>query len=114
MRAWLVEGAEKEAHFKPRPEYLVHWCVYYLESDKIHKHTHTHSRTARIKPAVKTQIQTITNPRKDKKKKMNAESREQLQATNYQLHLEGGLKALSSPFWQETLRWCGKWVKAHP
>lgn len=46
--------------------------------------------------------------------KKNAESREQLQATNYQLHLERGLKALSSPFWQETLRWCGKWVKAHP
>lgn len=41
-------------------------------------------------------------------------TREQLRATNYQLSLERGLKAVSSPFWQETLRWCGKWVKAHP
>lgn len=41
-------------------------------------------------------------------------TREQLRATNYQLAVERGLKALSSAFWQETLRWCGKWVKAHP
>lgn len=41
-------------------------------------------------------------------------TREQPQATNYQLTLGRGLKALSSLFWQRTLRWCGKWVKAHP
>lgn len=41
-------------------------------------------------------------------------TREQLRATNYQLTVERGLKALSSAFWQETLGWCGKWVKAHP
>lgn len=45
---------------------------------------------------------------------LGSKTREQPQATNYQLTLGRGLKALSSPFWQETLRWCGKWVKAHP
>lgn len=37
-----------------------------------------------------------------------------LEATNYKLTLRWGLKALSSPFWQETLKWWAKWVKAHP
>lgn len=43
-----------------------------------------------------------------------SKTREQPRAPNYQLTLGRGLKALSSPFWQETLRWCAKWVKAHP
>lgn len=51
---------------------------------------------------------------KERLKTIIEKTREKLQATNYQLHLERGLKALSSPFWQETMRWCGKWVKAHP
>lgn len=41
------------------------------------------------------------------------QDKQQLQA-NYQRSLGRGFKALSSPFWQETLRWCAKWVKAHP
>lgn len=45
---------------------------------------------------------------------LRSKTREQPRATNYQLTLGRGLKALSSPFWQETLRWCAKWVKAHP
>lgn len=45
---------------------------------------------------------------------LSSKTRELPQATNYRLTLGGGLKALSSPIWQETLRCCAKWVKAHP
>lgn len=40
MPAWKTEGAEKEAHCKPQLEWLVHWCVYHLETDETHKHKH--------------------------------------------------------------------------
>lgn len=60
MPAWKTEGAEKEAHYKPQLECLVHWGVYHLETDKTHKHKHARrdgqDQTCRKNPVIQLKI----------------------------------------------------------
>lgn len=120
-------GANKHAplpaHFKPQQGYLIRAFMSRKLPHSSHMYLSKYHSTATINKYQLKQTNRKTtqwnyckllNQNKTHAQNISRhQDKEQLQA-NYQLSLGRGFKALSSPFWQETLRWCAKWVKAHP